>query len=656
MTFKNCFSPLKKATAKYKIIAFDTEDNATGCKDNLICACFYSDDEQKTFFNRDEARKYLLKQHNKPTIYFAHNLSYDLLNLDYPENSIKLMPLKSRLIGGSVQHGKNKVRFMDTANFFIGATIESLGEVLGYPKIQFDLYNKTNKIPINKISDEVKKELSIYCMRDAEICYKAAMKLQELATKNNTRFKAYTAASFAMKIFRTNFFNDKWYKRPSIINDLERLSYYGGRTEVFNYRLFKKVIYEDIVSSYPTSMYYKNYPHPNKYVILKNRNWDDIRNEFGVSLCRVNVPYLHIPPLPVRRIVDGRLIFPTGSWVGVYTHAELVMAEKYGVKIEPVESIIYEKPKTDYQPFKQYIDFFFKLKQNSVGLEREFNKLMMNGLSGKFGESRSSVIRGKMEEFQVCNCNILSNETICSRCNKIILNDEIDIEEPDQNGWISLLGGKLPDPIHTFPIMISYITSYSRIKLYEERLSKNNPIYCDTDSSVSEQNIQNNIGKDLGNWEQKTLSNFIAYAPKYYRFDELDKYKNDMKEKIKLKGIPKKHIINYECHLCNEYNTSTICKCGNILSDNDKIYKYSKPIKLAEAIKRKILPNTWIEYIKKISLIDSKRIKNSDGTSKPHTFNDQNNYYSFNDYLNELKSHKKYVPTPEFDFAKESLL
>ena len=68
-------TPLKPTTSDIRIIAFDTEDNGQGAPDNFLCATFYSENEQKTFLDRNEAREYMFKERNGSTIFFAHNLA-----------------------------------------------------------------------------------------------------------------------------------------------------------------------------------------------------------------------------------------------------------------------------------------------------------------------------------------------------------------------------------------------------------------------------------------------------------------------------------------------------------------------------------------------------------------------------------------------------
>lgn len=623
-------APLKKSKSVPTIIAFDTEDNGLGAPHNFLCACFYDGKRHYTFTDRNKARDFIFTKQRGPTVFFAHNLAYDLSNVDYPEGTARLIPIVSRLIGASYKHPKTKcaIKFMDTGNFFVGASIEKLGAKLDYPKIDFDITRIKGK-QLTDLPPDTIKEMLTYCSRDAEICYKTACQLITLTHNNHTAFKAFTAPALSMRIFRTNFLNGEWVCRPQNINDYERLAYYGGRTEVFDYRYYANIDYEDIKSSYPTAMSTKVFPYPCNYSRIANAKWNDIRRTEGVSLVKVHVPNMHIPPLPYRRKDDMRLIFPVGTWTAVYTHNELRMAEEHSVRIDDVfDSLIYHKT---FNPFKDYVSTFYHKKNTTTGIERDFYKLMLNGLSGKFGEKRTAVVRAKMSELKLCDCAhpLPTIYHTCRRCHSLII-EGMQPLEPDHNGWISILGNKLPDPKHTFPILIAYITAYGRIKLYNERLSKCDALYCDTDSCISTKSPQINNGTELGNWELEHYKDFAAIAPKFYTY----KYTDGSREVLKLKGVPMRHTLVYHCSKCKINSGIKQCsKCGIKLSESDKRYRFERPLKLAEAIRRKLAPNLWVEVCKQISISDNKRIKHDDNTSEPIHIDEKETYVSFDELL-----------------------
>lgn len=694
-------TPLAKSTSETEIIAFDTEDNGRGVSNkigdpnNFICASFYSQKKigkneyetlQKSFFDRDEAREFILQKRSHPVIFFAHNLAYDLGNMDYPEGCMEQIVTKSKLVGATYRYNKKVIRFMDTANFFAFQTIHALGKMVGVNKIgcQCEIYgfnqetglcDKCNDFTIKSIKDKTHKDLTrtlldncvSYCVKDAEICFKTANNLLSLCNENQTRFKSYTNGSLSLRVFRTNFMTQPWKVRPQRINDFERTAYYGGRTEVFNYNKHPEVHYEDITSSYPTAMYYKMLPVPWSCSTMKNPTWSKIKDFQGISLVTIKAPKLKMSQaLPYKTPEEGKLIFPHGKWTASYVHEELKMAEKYGYEIEEVhDCILYSE---SFNPFKEYIDCFFKKKNqcskckcsekglnpifidnqcsicsghidDSRAIEREFYKLLMNSLSGKLGEKRDKCIRVLEKDFMLCYCeNTSYKDFVCTKCNKYKITTQT--YEPDENGWININIGRSPDPVHSFPCLIAYITAYGRIKLFEDQLRHQDAIYCDTDSYVSTVKHEVNRGKELGQWDAKPVQNFIAYSPKFYYMEE------NGKPYLKLKGVPKSHIFFYRCingHITksppcvkkctiNHHEQIKFCSECNEKVNTGDCYYYDRPLKMAEAIRRKKKPNMWQTLEKIVSLDDNKRVKLPNGDSEPIFINDVS-VFSFNEQI-----------------------
>ncbi len=620
------FSPLKPAAFQKAplIIAFDTEDNGKGAPDNFLCACFYSEEEGKRIARtREEAREYIFRSRGSPVIFFAHNLGYDLNNIDYPEGSVRQIYIKGRLIGGTfITKHKKKYRFMDTGNFFVGASLSELGEKVGVPKMEFNVLNLRGKSR-KDLSMEELHDMEVYCMRDAEVCYKTAHSIVRLCMENQTRFRNFTASALAMGIFRSNYMESSWELRGQKINDIERLSYYGGRTEVFDHRRTSKVKYEDLVSSYPSAMFYKKFPYPGHYSRQRYLPWEEIRKLEGVCLAEVDVPKMHIPPLPYRRMQDGKLMFPIGRWTGAYTIPELRMAEKHGVRITVKDALLYDRM---FSPFKDYIDHFFSMKKTSKGFERDFAKLMMNGLSGKFGQRSSFTLKGHRNNLEVCECPTKAESIICPICKLPNLERTDASDVMDLNGWVSMtLDIKRNDPPCAFPILIAYVTSYGRIKLYEDRLSRCDALYCDTDSCVSTDSPMDNLGPELGQWECKEYDSFEALAPKVYN------YTNELhKAGMKLKGVPRKHRIVYVCERCETKKEEQEICCGIPM---EMRYLYDKPMRLSEAIRRKMSPNSWNPVMKKIYLMNDKRVKLPSGRTNPIYISEKQRFASFEDYI-----------------------
>lgn len=539
---------------KSLIIGFDTEDNG---QNQFLCSAFYDITRNRSFIftDREKARQFLFCKRNMKTIFFAHNLLYDLCNLDYPENTARLVFNKSKLCGAT--HGKNI--FVDTHNFY-PTTLEEIGKTFRHEKLKFD-FSKTRGKQLHEIDLDTLTELKRYCLNDAKICAIVGKHLAEMSEKYRIKFRNFSIAGLSHKIFRKNFLTEKLIPRNEEINDFERLAYYGGRTEVFRYGKRKDIVYEDINSSYPHAMT-KRIPNPMKYIVIKNAKWKDIENDMGITLAKINSPYENIPLLPFRT-EEKKLIFPVGKWLGAYTHAELKLAGELGYKIEPIVSAIYPD---EFSDLKKFVNHFYTLKNSSEGIEKAFYKVVLNSLYGKFAEIRYEIVRRKIEH--------IKPEEIQGKFFSI-----------NELGWVSYIGKRLPSPSHCFPVISAYISSYARIQLFEERLNYlDEPYYCDSDSCISSEETNYNAGSGLGQWKCERYKEFEAFAPKCYVLDG----------KRKSKGIPKSAIE---------------------ISPN--VYRMERVVKLAEGIRRKITPNSWLTIEKTLTLRDTKRKKNPDGTTEP---------------------------------------
>lgn len=623
---KDYFSALKQDHRTYDLISFDTEDNGTGAPNNFLCANFYTANKQWTFTDRKEARKFMLYKRKKSTKFVAHNLLYDLMNLDFPEGNVALLFAKGRLICGKYKYGnKQCTTFIDSGNFYSHTSVEELGALIDYPKIKFDVSRFANK-KIHELDEKLKDEMITYCMRDAEITYKVMNELQTECQKYHTGFKGInTSASLAMKIFRTNFMKGVRIKlRPRQISNYERLSYYGGRTEVLDYRSFPKVNYIDINSSYPFQMSSKKFPNPSCYEIMEKPPYEKIKDFEGIALVTIEIPKVRIPPLPYR--YDGKLIFPYGTLIGCWTMPELNNALKHGCKVTKVHHAIVYYETLDL--FSAYVKEFYKRKTESTGIKKEFYKLLLNGLSGKFGEKHNITFRGKLANMDLCNCKFkwdfeanertpASDNGICEECDRIHIDGTHSFDKFG-NGWVTIESEKTKDSRHTFPILIAYVTAYGRIQLYNQLIDCHS-IYCDTDSVVSLDIGRNaSLGTDLGQWKAETLYDFQAYVPKVY-----DAKTDVCKDKL---------CSNYGTfHLHNIHKIKGVPK--NHKQITSLIYEFNRPLKLSEALRRKEPPNKWIRDSKELILRDTKRTRLTDDTSEALYINDTRNIKTFEDLI-----------------------
>ena len=196
---------------------------------------------------------------------------------------------------------------------------------------------------------------------------------------------AYTIASQSLKVFRTFMKNPI----PSLSDDNDkfvRRSYFGGRTEIFK-PFFEQKKDDVMLRSYDVNSLYpfimKSLSFPGKF---KKDTLIYQENQMGFYDVEVTVPDMYVPPLGARlESMDWRLIFPTGTFRGVFSTLELNYAMSLGVKLNRV----YEgKLFHDYGPiFQEYIEVLYDMRKRAKkgSVDDVLTKLIMNSTYGRFG-------------------------------------------------------------------------------------------------------------------------------------------------------------------------------------------------------------------------------------------------------------------------------
>ena len=113
----------------------------------------------------------------------------------------------------------------------------------------------------------------------------------------------------------------------------------------------------------------------------------DLDNFFGFVRVKVYCPRsVERPLFPVK--YDGKTIFPTGKWEGVYFSEELKAAKKY---IPQYHFTLLNGVKFDQADlFSNYIKDLYAIKQDTVGAERWIAKMLLNCLYGVFGRTKDN--------------------------------------------------------------------------------------------------------------------------------------------------------------------------------------------------------------------------------------------------------------------------
>ncbi|KAK7590294.1 hypothetical protein V9T40_001907 [Parthenolecanium corni] len=430
---------------------------------------------------------------------------------------------------------------------------------------------------------------------------------EDLLQKTQDRTKQLENAGYkVIEEWECKWIKTKEYKKlkkeKEIIEPLNpRDALFGGRTEVFQLKYAKKEKeeneediknlteeeelvgkYADVVSLYPSVMYYDYYPvgHPRK-ILRPAKHYE---HWFGLIKCKVLAPKnLYIPVLPVRVKMDKaeKLVFPLckkcaenqqpvcnhtdeeRQFVGTWSTIEVNKAVERGYKVTDVYEVWdFEKSK---DLWKGYISDFMKIKletsphnyssneeyakdiEEKMGIKLDIDKIVsnpgkravaklcLNSLWGKFGQ-RQNMSQTEFVTDAYRFYEILLDEKL-QDINVMYVTDEmIQVNYKYRETFVK-------NNYNTNIFIALYTTANARLRLYDQlsRLDKY-VMYCDTDSIVYLDNGKNTIphGDMLGEWTDELdggyIEKWIATGPKSYHY-----ITNTGKTVTKVKGFTLHH-------------------------------------------------------------------------------------------------------------------
>lgn len=235
----------------------------------------------------------------------------------------------------------------------------------------------------------------------------------------------------------------------------------------------------------------------------------DLDSFFGFVKVEVTCPEsVSRPLLPLKH--EGKTIFPTGKWTGVYFSEELKAAKKYipEYKFKLLNGYSFDKA----QIFNKYVETLYETKKTTVGAERWIAKLLLNCLYGTFGRKKdtSNVFNVSAQDLPLYMLKYTITSiiqinpdlfTIVAK-NKLLLEnfqslDSVLTVEGFQRSEFSLVKSNVA--------IASAITAYARIFMMPFKLDPS-CAYSDTDSVFTNDIlglIEKLLGTELGEFKDE---------------------------------------------------------------------------------------------------------------------------------------------------------
>ena len=435
-----------------------------------------SDDQVKTsvehefFDDPDEYCKYFetaAKKYQNIMIY-GHNIFFDLQCAGFfkyfTDQGWDLEWVYDKGMTYILRIVKNNMKIMalSSTNYF-DCSLKELGDTIKLEKMEI-LFGKCTRA-----------QLKSYCYRDTEIVMQAMWYYINFIKAHNLGKLALTKSSQALIAYRTRFMPTRIYLHSEEeAFDLERLSYFGGRTEAFQ---IGKVpgddfILLDINSMYPYVM--KNYKYPSKLLCLvegeKLSKYTDFLGGYGlIAEVDLNTPE---PVFACR--YKKKLIFPTGQFRTYLTTEGL----RYAVKNGYVENIIRGAFYRMEDLFSNYVDYFRDLREK---YQEDHNDVM-----SKLCKYMHNTLYGKWAEKEILT-DMRDNDSGVDYLHR-------EIWDGVHGGWWleTYLMNKIimqhhgGEGYHSFPAIAAHITENARLVMWDviKTIGQDKVLYCDTDSVI----------------------------------------------------------------------------------------------------------------------------------------------------------------------------
>ena len=438
--------------------------------------------------------------------WLVHSSGWEYLNPEDIRGKVRkgcftILETDTNIYKVTINTGPAYIVFMDVANFLTATSLNrACSEWIGECKVDVD----SKKFP-KAFPTDLEKQ---YAMKDAELTYKLFVKLDQegviedtsyvtIAGRTMGHFKDYIKRNFGLSFnqFAYGEYEDSEVEEMALEwEGVLRPFTRGGICRAFRTGLFTNCHHIDARSMYPSQCDLDKIPHgPVLYHLPKDKDYTTIYYPVGHFYLKEG----KISGIQFRR--KSQCV--QYAWTKVYEPSEYVddmyldgtfpiWEAEYKILLECFHCDDLDDSKRVYvemidnHVLKKYIRFLYDGKMNNKGTKRNYFKILMNALYGKFLTRPDGVLIDYSE----------------GERRKVMQDGKRTYYLPLGN-WIAMMG---------------------RVSLMKCLLSipKDNLLYCDTDSCIYIGDIHPNvkIGKYLGEWgiENDNFSAWIV-GPKTYQ-------------------------------------------------------------------------------------------------------------------------------------------
>jgi DNA polymerase type B, organellar and viral len=440
-----------------------------------------------------------------------------------------------------------------------------------------EYFNKYLNLP-NRINWNLKNEVLRYNSSELKGLLEALLKfnynLYNTYSLNITNFVTLPQLALAIKnISFKNISSDSNNEIKLIKGTLEerlRKGYHGGNVHVYVNEILNGYYY-DMVSQYPKAML-QDMPVGNP-VFTTEKDLDKI---FGFVYAKITCPNEEELRVPLIRYKDPHtreVTTPRGTFTTLVFSEELKQVrDLYGYKVEEIlYSYQFNRGK---DVFTNYIEHFFALKKNAKNsVERKLAKLMLNSLSGKYGQKESENILRILNESEakqlVKNHNftymsklengkvmIKYNSKVPEALRKLLKDSDTldvnsivnfkDLNKTAQKKMLKDFGFNQDYGIPSAVQISAAITAYGRMSINVFKNIPGNPcIMSDTDSAVLTKPLDPQfVGTEMGQMKlEHVIKHGIFIRKKLYAIKTIDGGEN--KTIIRSSGVDK-NLLTFE--------------------------------------------------------------------------------------------------------------